>query len=252
MVSDSKPRAEGSSNFSTGTFLAIMALIYALVIGALYYFAHVPEIEAREAAVHEADRLDRDAAQLRAQVADLERMLADARQATEGLETRVQEREGELSSIRSTQLELIAIFEQEIADGQIQVERMRDNLRVDLVNEVLFDSGEVALNPEGVDVLRRVGEVLNQAQDRQIIVQGHTDNVPIRGRLAERYATNWELSTARAVNVARFLQEQVAVDPTRLSAVGFSEYWPREANETPEGRQMNRRIEILLAPLPER
>jgi chemotaxis protein MotB len=163
----------------------------------------------------------------------------------------VQEKESELSATRATQMELVAMFQQEISDGQIQVERLRDNLRVDLVNEILFNSGSVALNEEGIDVLRRVGEVLNRATDKQIIVQGHTDNVQIGGRLAERFATNWELSAARAVNVVRFLQDEVRIDPYRLSAVGFSEFRPREDNATVEGRQVNRRIEILLAPLPD-
>jgi chemotaxis protein MotB len=82
---------------------------------------------------------------------------------------------------------------------------------------------------------------------RPVQVQGHTDDVPISGRLAERFPSNWELSAARAVNVARFLQER-GVDPTLLSATGYSEYRPRAGNDTPEGRQQNRRIEILLGP----
>jgi chemotaxis protein MotB len=139
----------------------------------------------------------------------------------------------------------------EIANGQIQVARMRDSLRVDLVNEILFDSGEAELRDAGREVLTRVGEILNNVTDRQINVQGHTDFVTIGGRLAQRYATNWELSSARAVNVVRFLQETVGVDPARLAATGLSEYRPRADNSTDEGRRLNRRIEILLAPLPE-
>jgi chemotaxis protein MotB len=81
-------------------------------------------------------------------------------------------------------------------------------------------------------------------------VQGHTDNVPITGALAKRFATNWELSAARATNVVRFLQDQAKLDPTRLSASGYSEFRPRGPNDTEAGRRQNRRIEILLIPIP--
>jgi chemotaxis protein MotB len=124
-------------------------------------------------------------------------------------------------------------------------------VRVDMIDEILFDSGEATLKPAGIEVLRRVGAVLKKVEDKLVVVQGHTDNVPIIGRLAERFPTNWELSAARAVNVTRFLQDEVEIDPERLSASAFSEFQPRADNATDEGRQKNRRIEILLAPLPE-
>lgn len=225
-------------------------LITALVIG-LYYFLSAPQRDALDAARREASALAQESVSLRVRIADLEGILSELREANAGLEAQIREREYELSLVRSTQQELIGVLQQEIADGQIQVARMQDRLRVNLVNEILFDSGEVTLTPVGIEVLRRVGEVLNRAADKQIIVQGHTDNVAIGGRLARRYPTNWELSAARAVNVARFLQDEVDVDPMRLSAVGFSEYRPRSDNATAAGRQSNRRIEIILAPLPE-
>jgi chemotaxis protein MotB len=96
-------------------------------------------------------------------------------------------------------------------------------------------------------VLAKVGTILQKTEDRTIEVQGHTDNVPIVGALAKKYPTNWELSAARAVNVARYLQ-QSGVEPTRLSAAAHSEYRPRSANDSDVGRRKNRRIEILLGP----
>jgi chemotaxis protein MotB len=117
-----------------------------------------------------------------------------------------------------------------------------------MVDEVLFDSGESALKPEGIAILRKVGSVLKKAEGRTIEVQGHTDNVPIRGALAQKYPTNWELSAARATNVVRFLQDEVDIDPSVLSAAARSEYQPRASNDTEEGRRQNRRIEILLGP----
>lgn len=253
------------SKLPQGSVLAALGLLVALLIGALYYFAYAPQRvaldEARRvaaAASEEADAAAREvreraaaAAALRERIDDLEGMLEELRQTSSGLEAQVRARESELAAMRSTQEELANVLQMEIANGQIQIARLRDSLRVDLVNEILFDSGEAELRPAGIEVLTRVGEVLRGVADRQIVVQGHTDYVTIGGRLAQRYATNWELSSARAVNVVRFLQEQVGVDPTRLAATGFSEYRPRADNNTEEGRRLNRRIEILLTPLPE-
>jgi chemotaxis protein MotB len=123
---------------------------------------------------------------------------------------------------------------------------------VEMVDEILFDSGEATLKPGGVAVLQKVGAALKKVTDRPIEVQGHTDNVPIKGALAQRFPTNWELSAARATNVARFLQDQAGLDPTRLSATAYSEYQPRDTNDTDAGRRRNRRIEILLGPVLEK
>jgi chemotaxis protein MotB len=258
-------KEERSSGMPMAGFLAALVLIYALVIGALYYFVYTPQQDALDtarrelasarrevaAAQSQASELTQESDALRAQVSDLESVLLELRQTSAELAAQIRERESELAAARATQDELVGVMQEEIANGEIQVQRLRDSLRVDLVNEILFDSGETTIKAEGLEVLRRVGEVLNRAIDKQIVVQGHTDNVAISGRLAQRYPTNWELSSARAVNVTRFLQDEVGVDPKRLSAAGFSEHRPRAANDTTEGRQMNRRIEILLAPLPE-
>ena len=80
------------------------------------------------------------------------------------------------------------------------------------------------------------------------MVEGHTDNVPIRNALKAKFPSNWELSTARATSVVRFLQDQGGIDPSKLSATGLSYFRPVAANDTPEGREQNRRIEIVLAP----
>jgi chemotaxis protein MotB len=243
-------------------FTGVSLLVYALVIFALYYFAYVPKETELTIARQTADAAGAEAAAAQqrlaeleeelvvqaARISDLEGLLAETGAA---LQASVQEREQELERVQRMQAELTETLQAEIAIGQIRVERMLDSLRVDMVNEILFDSGDATLKPEGIEVLRRLGDVLERATDKLIVVQGHTDSVQIGGRLSQRYPTNWELSAARAINVTRLLQEQVGIDPRRLSASGFSEYRPREDNSTPEGRQKNRRIEILLAPLPE-
>jgi len=98
-------------------------------------------------------------------------------------------------------------------------------------------------------VLNRVGEVLKGLVDKAIVIEGHTDDVRISGDLAKRFPTNWELSTARATSVVRYLQEAAGIPPDRLSAVGFGPYRPVGPNDTSEGRARNRRIEIKLVPL---
>jgi chemotaxis protein MotB len=117
-----------------------------------------------------------------------------------------------------------------------------------MVEKILFDSGSAAIKQNGKEVLARVAEILSSIHDKQIRIEGHTDNVQIGPALAEKFPTNWELSTARSTTVVRYLQKQ-GVDPTFLSAAGYSEYSPVDANETEEGRARNRRIEIVLIPL---
>ena len=229
----------------------VFVSLLAVILGALYVLLFQPQQKALEDAERDASLRAQEAANLRARVNDLEDMLDDLRQTSEELEAAVEEKEQERAAMVTTQHELLGELEQEISDGQVQVRRLRNMLRVDMVDEIVFDSGEATIKPAGEEILTPVGAVLKRAEDRQVVVQGHTDNVQIMGRLAERFPTNWELSAARAVNVARFLQEAVGMDPSRLGAAGFSEYRPRADNETEEGRQMNRRIEIVLAPLPE-
>jgi chemotaxis protein MotB len=111
---------------------------------------------------------------------------------------------------------------------------------VHLADEILFGVGEAELSKHGKEVLTRLGDVLKPLNDKQILVGGHTDDQPIH---TARFASNWELSTARAVNVVHHLTDVVGVDPHKLTAAGYSQYHPRGAD-----RAKNRRIEILLIP----
>ncbi|MGD0280281.1 MAG: OmpA family protein, partial [Smithella sp.] len=135
----------------------------------------------------------------------------------------------------------------EIAQGQITITELKGKLTMDVVDKILFDSGEASVKKEGLDVLKRVVDILKNVKDKNIRIEGHTDNVPIAGKLAKVYPTNWELSAARAINVAKYLQQQ-GIDPKILSSTAFSEYQPLADNDTPEGRAKNRRIAIILLP----
>jgi len=159
------------------------------------------------------------------------------------------QKEAELNRLRSTYDQLVDSMKDEISQGQIQITRLADRLSVSMVDKILFPSGEASITTTGLRILQRVGAVLKTTEGKIIRVEGHTDNVAISDKLKNTFATNWELSTARATNVVRFLQDSVGIDPDRLQAVGLSQYHPVAPNTTVQGRSQNRRIEIALLPM---
>jgi chemotaxis protein MotB len=158
-------------------------------------------------------------------------------------------REQRLAEMQSTQDALRRQMEEEILRGEITISELQGRLTVNLVDRILFDSGKADVKPAGIEVLKRVGEILKGVSDKEVRIEGHTDNVPISERLRPTFASNWELSAARALNVLHFLQDQVGIPGERLAANGFGEYRPLADNTTPEGRAQNRRIQIVLTPL---
>ncbi len=164
------------------------------------------------------------------------------------LQQTVAEKEAELARLKATYEDIEQKLKAEIADGEIRLSQAAGRIQVDLVDKILFDSGEASLNPRGSEVLSRLGAVLAKVEGRSIFVSGHTDDAPPSQRLVATYPTNWELSVARAVNVVRFLNEHAAVPAGRLVAAGHGQTKPVATNATPTGRARNRRIEILLIP----
>ena len=136
----------------------------------------------------------------------------------------------------------------QISAQEIEVVEVDDKLKVIFIDKILFDSGSVEINPGGKELLRIMAASLKEAKDQDIVVEGHTDNVPLSAALKEHFPSNWELSTARAATVARFFQQEGGIRPERLSARGYSFYKPIASNKTEEGRHQNRRIEIILGP----
>lgn len=155
----------------------------------------------------------------------------------------------EVKNLKSTYDSLMSDMKKEIDQGSIQITQLQNKLSVNLIDKVLFNSGESEVNKSGRKVLNKVANILKKIQDKQIRIEGHTDNIPIGGVLRDIYPTNWELSTARATTVARFLQESGGMDPKVLSAAGYAHYRPIADNSTAKGRSMNRRIEISLVPM---
>ncbi len=144
----------------------------------------------------------------------------------------------------ATYHDLVARLRSMIDSGQLEVVVRHGQMIIALPTDILFDSGRTEVKPIGKAALARVAQVLATVPDREFLVAGHTDNVPIR---TELFPSNWELSTRRAVEVVRYLVAQ-GMKPQVLAAAGHGEFDPIAANDTPEHRAQNRRIEIVLQP----
>ncbi len=117
---------------------------------------------------------------------------------------------------------------------------------VSLEESLLFASGKWAVSPKGVEVLKKLGKVLEQNEDINVMVEGHTDDVPMRG--AGDVKDNWDLSVMRATSVTKIILENSKVKPIRITAAGHGEFMPLDNAKTPEARAKNRRTEIILTP----
>jgi chemotaxis protein MotB len=157
---------------------------------------------------------------------DLRKLLQQQRDAVEGLRKKMADA---LVGFNSNELQVF------VKNGRVYVS-LQENL--------LFPSGSAVVNPKGKQALGTLAQVLNVNPDINIVVEGHTDSIPIHGKFQD----NWDLSTARANAIARILIDSYQVDPTRITASGKSKYDPVDSNDTAEGRQRNRRTEIILAP----
>jgi chemotaxis protein MotB len=157
----------------------------------------------------------------------------------------LQKAKEEVQKASQTYEQLLDKMKSEISQGQVTISELKGKLTVNLVDAILFDSGKAEVKEDGLAVLQKVVDILKTVKDKAIRIEGHTDNVPIRGALANRYATNWELSAARAINVTRFLQKQ-GLDPMILTAAAYGEHKPVSPNDSEEGKAKNRRIEIVL------
>jgi len=195
---------------------------------------------------------------LNAKSDELSRELAEVRQRSSELEDEHNRLKDETVNLRKTKAEeaqktsrtyeeMLEKMKIEISQGQVTISELKGKLTVNLVDAVLFDSGKSEVKPAGLVVLQKVIDILKTVKDKAIRIEGHTDNVQISGSLSKKYPSNWELSSARAINVTRYLQQQ-GIDPSVLSAVAYGEHHPVAGNNSDEGKAKNRRIEIILVP----
>jgi chemotaxis protein MotB len=171
----------------------------------------------------------------------LSQNISDLRQKVTGLEGENRKLKEDIASLQKVKEEKV----NEIAQGQVTISELKGKLTVNMEAAILFDSGRADVKDDGLEILLKMVETLKGVKDKAIRIEGHTDNVQISGGLTRQFPTNWELSAARAINVARYLQQQ-GLDPAILSAAAFAEYKPVADNGSKEGRAKNRRIEITL------
>ena len=194
--------------------------------------------------------LEQSLSQLEARLQDVERLkeeLEQVRAARAVQEAKLAKVKQEVSTV-SKEIDRITKALEDKFGKSLVVTQHQDRLVLTMLGQVLFQSGEAQLTPLGLDIMKQVGEVLATLPNKNIQVEGHTDSNPIYGRLQQKYPTNWELSTARATTVLRYLIEQTGMKPEDFSAVGYADTRPTAANETEEGRAQNRRVEIVLYP----
>ena len=225
--------------------VTILSVAAAVVLAAVAWYFH----QSATSAERERDDLANAREELIVRVSNLEQEKAAIAVRLEAqIASSSKEKQQELDGLRSTYDTLVTDLKSEIEQGQVTITKMADRLSVRMVDKILFSSGEADITTQGIKVLERVGKVLKNTEKQVIRVEGHTDNVPVSSQLSQKFQTNWELSTARASNVVRFLQDEAGIAPARLQAVGMSEFHPVATNKTLTGRSQNRRIEIALLP----
>ena len=220
------------------TWIAGSVLSIALLLGLLVFSSYDKKVrlEQAQAALAESKA---GAAKAAEEAASLRNKLAAAEQNLQELQ---REKETASQTHQSLEDEMRAALESK----DVTISKLQGKLTVNILDRILFDSGEADLKPDGAAVLRKVAGILEQHTNLQIHVVGHTDNIPIRSGARNRFASNWELSTARATAAVRFLVEKAGVDPRRLGALGYGEFRPVADNATAEGRAKNRRIAITI------
>lgn len=153
----------------------------------------------------------------------------------------------EISNLEATHKQLEEGLKAEVKSGEIEIKKIRGVLTMNIADRLFFDSGKADIKPVGEKILVKVADILTKIPEKVVKIEGHTDNVPISEALTNKFASNWELSAARATTVVRFLQDKGNISPDRLSASGYADYRPIASNKTAKGRAKNRRIEIVLA-----
>ncbi|HVW30352.1 MAG TPA: OmpA family protein [Polyangiaceae bacterium] len=188
----------------------------------------------------ELERLGKNADALLAEKGTLASALAEAKARLEELRKAQAAADQRAALFRQLALK----FQKMIDSGALKIKLRDGRMVIELSNDVLFDSGQTVVKPEGQKAIAQVAAVLRSIPDRRYQVAGHTDNIPIQ---SGRFHSNWDLSTARAVEVVKILIAQ-GLKPEIVSAAGYGEFDPVAPNDTPQNRAKNRRIEITLQP----
>lgn len=195
--------------------------------------------------------LEKDKADLKASMNDLSASystnqansnmtIADQAKRLKNLEGLIQAQKDVMNKLKKTVADALINFKPD----ELSVTLKDGKLYVSLQEKLLFKSGSAVVDPKGKEALKNVADVLNTTTGITVVVEGHTDTIPITGK----YEDNWALSTARATSIVRIFTNDYKVDPRTIIASGRSKYYPIANNATPEGRAKNRRTEIILSP----
>ncbi len=195
----------------------------------------------------------KDLANLQDKHSDLENEKQNLVQASRDLNLKLQkekavvkEKTKVISDLEDTKKKIEEGLKEQIANQQIKIEEIEGKLKLTFIDKILFNSGSTKINKKGKEILLSFTESIREDRDHNILAEGHTDNVSVGSALKSKFPSNWELSTARASAVVRYLQEDGGIEPERLSAIGYSYFKPVASNDDEEGRSQNRRIEIIL------
>jgi chemotaxis protein MotB len=214
------------------------ALTTALLLAALALFLLSKQ--------RETERLNTELAQTREAAARSQNEAAELTRQIAEIQTRVGDLQKEKDAVIQSHQSLEQEMRSALESKDVTISQLQGKLTVNILDRILFDSGEADLKADGSEVLKKVAAILIEHPKLAIHVVGHTDDIPIKATARKRFPSNWELSTARATAAVRFLTEQAGVDPRRLGAVGYGEFRPVADNSTAEGRARNRRIAITI------
>ena len=175
------------------------------------------------------------------QLSTKEQLLIDREKKLKELQDMMAKKDAAVNSLKNKVAEALTGFKSE----DLTVHMKNGKVYVSMQENLLFKSGSAKVDPKGIDAIHKLAEVLQKNPDIDIMIEGHTDNVPLKG---EKYKDNWDLSTARALSIVRQLTDKEGLDAKRLTAAGRGEFVPIASNDIPEGRAKNRRTEIILSP----
>ena len=178
---------------------------------------------------------------LRALSAESKMTIADQAKRLQTLQNMIQAQKDVMSKLKNSISDALMKYKTD----ELSVYTKDGNVYVSLQEKLLFNSGSDVVDPKGKEALKSLAQVLNSTKDITVMIEGHTDNVPIKTNV---FKDNWDLSTARATSIVRILTKDNGFDSSRITAAGRGEFHPVQSNETTEGRAANRRTEVILSP----
>lgn len=180
------------------------------------------------------------------------KLIAEKDQQIESMQNEMETLQAQLAAERERSAQLKSDLDQAMSDlsnkEKVWMREREGMMQITIDGSITFNQSSTSLKPEGRDVLNRIMNVVQNYPDRTVLVEGHTDNVPISPQFRNIYPSNWELSTTRAHVVRRYILDTYDVSPDRVGAVGYGEYRPVASNDTAEGRAQNRRVVLTIAP----